>query len=210
MSAVVLSTPAWAEPVASASNTPPPTIVAPPPASGAVTLPTPADRTSLRGSVVYVYSFLDVHRWQFGHKTLKLVNSDLVDELRASGIQAKVLDFASSPVASSFKFPRFYAPYELKVPVEQVVGRNAVDEQQVHASYRLIVFLKSFSMSGTGGASQRWMIEWTLVDVATNQTVWSHATEGDRFLWYYDAGAEKCARGIVETFMAEFRKSGLI
>ena len=171
-----------------------------------ITAPAPvAAHPALNGAFVYVYSFLDIREAQLGRPCLDLVNRDLVAALKASRVDAKVLNFKDSPTSSTFAL---YGNAGTVLPLKQVVAENAADERATGARYRLVVFPSNFEVMGAG---QYWDIRWSLIDIATNRVVWTATIGGNRVIWWRTTeGAEPRAKGIVDKFMDELRKGGMV
>ena len=166
------------------------TAAATPPVTAAPVQANPAP--SLRGSLVYVYTFLDARQKELGVRLVDEVNRRLVDDLNAQGVRTKVLRFVDSPEGSNIpsedieRFTMLFGLYSRNVnlgrsgffiPVPQIVEANRTDEIASGAKYRLIVFPQDINP----GFGARYTIRWSLYDTATSQRVWSYAYGGHDF-----------------------------
>lgn len=145
----------------------------PPPAEAAVAAPAPApQKVSLRGSSIYIYTFLDVRENEFGLEVLDQVDEQLLARFAGETVRAKVLRFRNSPIGQNFSAggSTYYGSSTAFVPVERVIAANRVDEEAVGARYRLVVFPANYEITG---AWQYYEIRWDLYDTQSGRLIWS-------------------------------------
>src|SRR6185369_13760652 len=94
----ILIAPVTASAQVAAPAVPPPVILAPPPPPA----PPATASLSLRGEPIYVYSFLDIRKAEFGDKVLAQFHSQLIDALKASEVNPQILLFADTMQGSLF------------------------------------------------------------------------------------------------------------
>jgi hypothetical protein len=164
-----------------------------------------------RVSSVYVYSFLDLREGALGRKFLAEVKRQLNDSLSRENISSKQLWFNDSPFATQFSLEEKGpnpSNTSTRVPVEEVIKATQDEERLFGASHRLIVFPASVMQSNTGAS---FGVRWTLVDLKTNQTVWTTTSVSNHAKWFLgDENPEARATTFVEELMSELRKSKAI
>lgn len=159
---------------------------------------------SVREGSLYVYTFLDLREAYFGADMLTALNRQLVEKLAAGGVKTKVLTFMSTDAGRYF--PNTGASAD--VPVEKVIAGNRAEETVADARYRLVVFPLTTRMIGA------WFIydlRWELIDGKTDHVVWTVKTHGRHLaLWSRNEMPDDRAALIVDDFIAEMKKSGLL
>jgi hypothetical protein len=195
----------------------PPTIVPAP-------MPVPIPRkayvrpSTLRGSSIFVYSFLDVRERQFGPKVLDQVDQQLIVRLRYSGIQAKILRFhdsnpgkyfMASPGTSSGSFLYGYSRSSVDhVPIGEVVYSNLAAEREAGARYRMLILPSDYQ---SVGAWQYYTIRWIIQDIDSFQTVWSYEYSGRHLmLWKPDENAAKRGKKFIDNALTALTATGLL
>lgn len=165
---------------------------------------TAADGISLRGSKVYVYSFLDLRDSDLGETMVNQINMQLTRELSNSGVSMKVLNFKDSEPGRSFATTNT----GLSVPVRQTIESNISEEKAQGTDYRLLIFPSKMHLSG---AWKFYDIRWELIDARTERPVWSSTSKGKHLtMWKNDEDPEGRAKIIVDGVVSEFKKNGLI
>lgn len=204
----VFAMPAMADPLPPATPLKPPPVVALSPETAAIEADVrAASPPKISGAFVYVYSFLDIRQDQFGRDCIALIDNHLIDALKQSGADAKVLNFKESAIGMDTAELSSPGTSSTQIPVRGTILSNAADEHAVGARYRLIVFPTSFRPIGAG---QSWEIRWSLIDTTNDRTIWTSLTHGHRVIWAStNEGADTRARNIVKAFMAELRTSGI-
>lgn len=164
----------------------------------------PDSGVTLHGSTVYVYTFLDLREGNFGPSMLTALNQQLVAKLGSTGITAKLLPFQGTETGRYF--PNTVASAD--IPVDKVVAANRTDETAAGARYRLIIFPLS---TNTTGAWFIYDLRWELIDIPTGRIVWTVKSHGSHLaMWSHDEAPEGRAAVIVDGFLAEMKKFGLI
>ncbi|GAA0643901.1 hypothetical protein [Brevundimonas lenta] len=157
---------------------------------------------SVRGSPIYIYSFLDVREQYFGPTMLTTFDRMLQDQLAAKGVKSELLRFKESEPAMEF----ILSDATARLPVGDVVASNKSAESALNARYRLVIFPVAFTQATT----QTYQINWMLIDVDTGRTVWRTTSSGVRTIWAsHDEDAENRAKLIVDGIIAEMSGSGL-
>ncbi len=204
--AILIAPVAAAAPVA-APAVPPPVILAPP-------LPPAPPATaslSLRGEPIFVYSFLDIRKAEFGDKVLAQFHSQLIDALKASEVNPQVLLFADTmqgslfvPSRKAFNGQKTYdAP-----PVLQTIHDNASREQAVKARYRLLVLPANFELRG---AWRYYTVRWIVMDAATDRILWRGDYKGSHLVMMRtNENSEGRGRKLVEGGLALMRSANLL
>lgn len=153
---------------------------------------------ALGGANVYVYSFLDLRNSDLGTRMVQEVNTQLVAQLAAHTVTAEVMTYAQ---ASEGKVPPFGT---VMVPVGEIVQSNLGREQEFGAEFRLIIMPSQMNLYG---ATQSYEVNWSLVEIATGETVWSTTMRGDRTVWWsqdedYQSRAETVVLGVIDQMVA--------
>jgi len=177
-----------------------------------VTMPAvapPSAETSLRGSSIYIYTFLDVRQNEFGLKVVNQVDQQLVERFADEDVDAKVLRFRNSTIGQNYLLGSGFAGSSASViPVEQVMAANTEDEQAVGARYRLVVFPANYEITG---AWQYYEIRWVLYDIQSGRRVWSYLYSG-RHLMMWSAGENsvKRAKKFIDKAMTALKGAGYL
>jgi len=176
-----------------------------------------ANRPLLKGYFVYVYSFMDVRESEFGSKILDQLDKQLLAELGADGVPAKILRFKQSAVGHDYveEAPNagpppfeYHTQSSALVPVARTVAANAPDETATGAGFRLIEFPLSFS---TQGAWRYYAVRWDLIDVASGNRVWSKVYNGSHLASFgSDGDVQNRASAMLKTMIGDFKKAGLL
>ncbi|GEM_PF-4410747 len=186
-----------------------------------------APNVSLRGSTVYVYSFLDIRENELGPKLLDQFDLQLGEELRKSGVTAKVLRFKKSAAGMAFLAAQreemrrlgFYDEKTIaegirggaiSIPVGDTISQNVGDERRIGARYRLVIFPNETTLRpGIMGTS--YAIRWDLTEIRSGHVVWSTTSEGRKVDgWKIDEDSEGRAKRIVDGVVSEMKTSGLM
>src|SRR5690349_16713782 len=83
----------------------------------------PAPKVSLRGSFVYIYTFLDVREDEFGLEVIEEFDRQIVSRFDAEGVKSKVLRFSRTPFGRRF-VANIYNPENILVPYGKVMADN--------------------------------------------------------------------------------------
>lgn len=177
------------------------------------TLPRPAPGTTLRGSVVFVYSFLDTRLDAIGVRGIDRFQDALVQAFNGAQVQAKMLPFRGSassmvghslPTETTNPIPQFPLVRETRraVPVMETVAESRADEEAAGAKYRLVLFP---AYSSEMGYTKSIDVNWTLTDIQTGKVIWVFSTT----TWYSELIKAKLV-GTIDNAMASLRKTGLI
>lgn len=189
--------------------------IAPPPST--VTVP-PADYVmpeTLRGASIYVYSFLDVRKRDFGPRTIDAFDNQLTARLAASAVHVKLLRFENTGAGHRFRPGHMYRDTyygdglhgEDMLPVVDVVRENQDDEAQSAAQYRLIVLPTDYYRNEQ---KKYYTIDWFLVDVKTGQTIWQYQYIGHHAAIISTGGGADIAGKFVDSVMAAFSEKHLL
>ena len=184
------------------------------------TLPKPAPGTTLRGTVVYVYSFLDVRTEDMGPRMVDQLNSQLEQALNCASVQTKFLLFRDAETAapsdevrseSSRPMPELVPNLtegRTSVPVMGTIARNTAAEAASGAKYRLVVLPSYMSQWGDFRSLD---VSWRLTDINTGRVIWAFTTTDRIYQWgRNDVNSRARAASLVKKAMAALRKYGLI
>ncbi|HET6231099.1 MAG TPA: hypothetical protein VFE05_13580 [Longimicrobiaceae bacterium] len=179
-------------------------------AGGCAMAPKFVGTTSLAGSPpvsvpsVYVYSFLDLRAADLGPRMIGGVEQQLASALRSHGVESEQHRFSEDPISA--EFARVHGTE--RIPVREVIARNAADEGRFAAPYRLIIFPMQTTQSGSW---YYYDFRWTLQDAKTQRVVWSTTSRGRHLNWMRsDENSTKRAQVIVDGVIGEMVSSGLL
>lgn len=174
-------------------------------ASNTIVSTTPIEAgTSLKGSKVFIYSFLDLRETEFGPNMLGEVDKQLAAELGKSKVSTQVLRFKNSEPGRYFVLSNA----GMTVPVKQVIDANAAAEAEAGTQYRLIIFPSNMRLQG---AWKFYDIRWEVSEVKTGKRVWSTVSQGKHLtMWKADEDPAERAKTMVDAVVAEMRKGGVI
>jgi hypothetical protein len=160
--------------------------------------------TSLKGSKLQIYSFLDVRSTEFGPHLIDQFDRQLGEALSQEGVPARVLRFADSETGKYFTLSNS----GLSVPVKQTIQGNLVEEQSFGANYRLVVFPANMRLQG---AWRFYDIQWEITDVVSGQSVWNTVSHGKLInAWKNDEDPAERAKTFVDGFISALRSSNLV
>lgn len=164
----------------------------------------------LRGSLVYVYSFLDLREGLYTSKVLDRFDGDLTARLQAETIGSKILHFDHSAASTG----EFYAGGSLngsesrEIPVMETIYRNLADEVAVKARFRLIVFPSQYTVAG---AWRFYQIRFVLIDTRTNRRVMDYLYSGKHLvMWKNSENSEARSKKILDHLFAELKTRDLL
>jgi hypothetical protein len=185
--------------------------------SGAAATAHSSDKPLLKGSFVYVYSFMDVREAEFGPQILNQLDSQLLAELDADGVRAKILRFKQSAVGQAYSQEEaithaapfeYHSPGSDLVPVSKTIAANAPDEAATGAGFRLIEFPSSFS---TQGAWRYYGVRWDLIDATSGLRIWSRVYNGSHpVLFKNDEDAQSRAKAMLAAVIGDFKRAGFL
>lgn len=162
------------------------------------------DGLSLKGSKLYVYSFLDIRDQQFGPNLLTQFDTQFVRELANSNVTAKVLRFKESETGRYSTISNS----QMTVPILETIKSNMENERSLGANFRLILFPSAMTLSG---AWTLYDIRWDLVDTRTGKLVWTTMSHGKHInAWKHDEEPEARAKTIVDGIITEFKNGQLL
>lgn len=157
--------------------------------------------TTLHGSFVYIYSFLDIS----GHKVLDRLASEMHGQLgtsfAAAGIGSKLLPSRQNPATTFDEQP----DRSRTVDVGTAIAANAGDEAATGARFRLIAFPTEIAR---GYQEREFDVCWTLVDIRTGRQIWWTRTIDSKVM--FAKGLPSRAKSAIDSLMAALRKSGLL
>lgn len=213
--AAVLSCATMAAAQAPASDAPPPPVIVPaPPAPPAppVAVGGEVQKPQLKGASLYVYSFLDVRRDEFGDKVLDQFHAQLVDALKHNGVSPQLQQFRDS-LAGALWVPRNVKAatgrrtYE-RVPVLETIAANRAQEQAAGTRYRLLVLPANFELIG---AWRHYTVRWIVMDAATDRILWKRDYKGKHLtVWRTNENAEGRGRKLTEAGLGLMREDQLL
>lgn len=194
-------------PVVMVPTPPPPPIVIPPaPPVAAV-----VEKDTLRGNLVYIYSFLDIREDGYTGKVLDQLDADLLARLGTLTASGKVLRFKDSKLN---RIDEFTASGSLNgsesrsIPVMQTIESNIQDEIASNARYRLIIFPSNYTVSG---AWRHYEIRFVLMDTITNSRVMNYDYSGRHMVLFKESeNATARSKKIIDALFAQLSAEGLI
>lgn len=167
-----------------------------------------AEAPSLRGSTLYIYTFIDVRQREFGPKVIDAFDTQLVSRFGAVAVEAKVLRFGNSAFAGQKTYRGGAMSGYNVVPVERVIAANWKEERVSGARYRLIVVPSNYRISG---AWQSYELHWVLFDVETGRQVWEYDYSGRHLMMLKrDENGAKRAKKFIDNAFVDLKKIGLI
>jgi hypothetical protein len=159
---------------------------------------------SLKGTKLYIYSFLDIRDRQFGPNLLTQIDALLTRELANSQVSAKVLRFKDSETARYSTMLQ----EQMSVPVKEVIKSAHENERSFGADFRLIVFPSAMTLAG---AWVHYDVRWDLIESKSGKLVWSTVSQGKHMnAWKHDEDPEIRAKTIVDGIIAELKNSRLL
>lgn len=180
-------------------------------------VPTAPIPEMLRGSVVYVYSFLDIRDEWFGPRMMQQLDDQIISGFKSETIRSNLLNFKDSPIGQSFSQATSTCRGGLWgcrtssseiIPVRDVIVGNASDEAKSGAAYRMVVFPASFTRSG---AWQYYTIRFSLYDVKTGSRLWSFNYNGRHLsLWRADEDSAGRVSKMMTEVLADLKRCGFI
>ena len=155
-------------------------------------------------SSIYVYSFLDIRSKELGPKMITEIQRQLEVGLKNHGVVSEQHWFENDPVASEIAS----TGGSERIPVREVITRNAAAERKYGARYRLIVFP---IQTTTGGDWAFYDFRWTVEDTITQRVVWSTTSQGKHMNWIMtDENSSQRAKVVVDGVISEMVNSGLL
>jgi hypothetical protein len=159
---------------------------------------------SIKGSRVYVYSFLDIRAKDIGQSLVNEVDAQLVSGLAESGVTSKALQFKHSEVGQSYSL----TGGGMTVPIGPTIKANLAEERAFDAKYRLVIFPSVMRLQG---AWKFYDVRWDLFDTQTNTLVWSGNSHGKHLsLYSNNENPKERAKTIVDSALAAFANSKLL
>jgi hypothetical protein len=162
----------------------------------------------LPGSLLYIYSFLDVRETEFTPKVLDQFDAALTARLGALKVSSKILRYNkikqdqgefvanNTSVGSDSRM----------IPVAQTIDRNLADERAAQARYRLIVFPANFE---TAGAWRFYEIRFILMDTADNRRAFEYVYKGKHMvMWKNSENADARSKKILDAAFVELQAKG--
>jgi hypothetical protein len=196
-------------PVAAAAQTQAPAV--PPPIAVVTPVAPPVATLSLKGEPVFVYSFLDIRKDEFGAKILAQFHSQLMDALKAGGVSPQLVLFADTTQGSLFVPARKIAngqhTFE-RPPVLQTVHDNDAREKAAGTHYRLLVLPANYEVAG---AWRYYTVRWIVMDAATDRILWKGDYKGSHLVMMRtNENSEGRGRKLVEGGLTLMRSASLL
>lgn len=164
----------------------------------------------LPGSLLYVYSFLDVRETEFTPKVLDQFDAALTTRLAALKVSSKILRYNKAKqdegefVANNTSF----GADSRMIPVAQTIDRNLADERAAQARYRLIVFPAKFE---TAGVWRFYEIRFILMDTEDNRRVFEYVYAGKHMVMLKNSeNAEARSKKILDATFTELQDKGFL
>jgi hypothetical protein len=160
--------------------------------------------TRLSGSRIYIYSFLDIRTQELGPKLVAAIHDQLEKRLVLFGASTKLIEFRRTEIGRSFAVTNQAAP----VPVKDTLERNRSAELEFDAKYRLMVFPRNVSVTGTGNF---FSIDWMIDDISSGKEVWYMSSRGGNMKFLMgDEFPEDRAKEILDGLFQELSRRGLL
>jgi hypothetical protein len=165
---------------------------------------------SADGSII-VYNFLDVRSAQYTPKVMDRIEAKLLSCLTQYRQAAAIVRSQNMPFVK--QNPEWQAIYSgriqtLTVPVEDFIASNAEEEKAKSARYRLTIQPTEFTITG---AWRTYKILWELVDVKTNEAVWSYEYVGRHMaMWSDSENADSRSNKIILAAFLEMRGKNVL
>lgn len=191
-----------------------PSEVAPPPVITPVAPPAPPAppaKPQLKGTSVYVYSFLDIRKAEFGEQVLAQFHRQMLDALRKEGVSPQLQLFGDSFVGSlwvpSTKVFNGQRVQE-NAPVLETIAANLERERAAGSRYRLLILPAEFELIG---AWRHYTVRWMIMDTATDQIGWRRDYKGKHLtMWRTNENAEGRGRKLTEGGLTLMREDRII
>jgi hypothetical protein len=164
--------------------------------------------TEVAGASVVVYSFLDVRKDFFGEQMLAMMHSQLEDQLKTRGVNARVVVYKHTARETDFTSLLMGMNRNVvSVPIKTYMLSQRPEEEKRGDKYRLMVFP---SMVTTTGANIDSQINWTLIDTKTDKPVWTTSQNTSRTIWWNnDEAPETRSKQFVDGVLTQMASSGL-
>lgn len=113
--------------------------------AGCATAPTFIDTTApgepTKVDKVYIYSFVDLRSTDLGSEFMVEIEKQLGEGFRALGVEPQQHWFRRDPIFLEMAVTLATGYSSARIPVREVIARNAPSEQAFGAKYRLVVFI---------------------------------------------------------------------
>lgn len=164
----------------------------------------------LPGSLLYVYSFLDVRETEFTPKMLDQFDAALTARLDALKVSSKILHYNKAKqdegefVANNTSF----GADSRMIPVGQTIDRNLADERAARARYRLIIFPANFESSG---AWRFYEVRFIIMDTDNNRRVFDYVYSGKHIVILKNSeNANARSKKILDAAFTELQNKGFL
>ncbi len=164
----------------------------------------------LPGSLLYVYSFLDVRENEFTPKVLDQFDAALTARLDALEVSSKILRYNKAKqakgefVANNMSF----GDDSRMIPVGQTIDQNLADERATQARYRLIIFPANFQ---SAGAWRFYDVRFTMMDTENNRPVLEYVYSGKHMVLLKNSeNADARSKKILDAVFAELKRKGFL
>lgn len=160
---------------------------------------------------MYVYSFLDIRKDEFGEQVLAQFHQQVMDALNKAGVKTNLQLFADStagalwmPSSKSHNGGRVYET----PPVVETIAANIEREKAAGARYRLLILPAEFELVG---AWRYYTVRWIVMDTATDRIVWKREYKGRHLtVWRVNENAEGRGRKLTEGGLAMMREDKIL
>ncbi|MBB6342983.1 hypothetical protein HNP49_003171 [Pseudomonas fluvialis] len=166
--------------------------------------PSDAEGVSLKGTELYVYSFLDVRESFFGPNLLLEFSKQLSSNLNNLGVSTKISSFKETEVGKYY----INTNADTVIPAQQAIAKNESIEKLYDTENRLIIFPSKMTINQ---AVISYEIRWELVDAKTGKIIWSTMSEGLHMnAWVPDEDPQPRAKKIVDAIITEMQRNRMI
>lgn len=162
----------------------------------------------LTGSLLYVYSFLDVREAEFTPKVLDQFDAALTTRLEGLKVKSKILHYNKAVqddgvlVANKTAF----GSNTRMIPVGRTIDRNLTDERAVHARYRMIIFPDNFE---SNGAWRFYEIRFILMSTDDNRRVFEYTYSGKHLVLLKNSeNADARSKKVLDSVFNELQAKG--
>lgn len=164
----------------------------------------------LPGSLLYVYSFLDVRENEFTPKVLDQFDAALTARLGALKVSSKILRYnkVKQDEGEFVANNTSVGADSRMIPVAQTIDRNLADERAAQARYRLVVFPANFE---SAGAWRFYEIRFILMDTEDNRRLFEYVYTGKHMVILKNSeNAEARSKKILDAAFVELQAKGFL
>lgn len=168
-------------------------------------------KTLPAGGNIVVYNFLDIRSEQYTPKVMGKIEPKLLACLTQYGQTVTLVRSQNLPFVR--QHPEWQAIYSgrvqsLNVPIEDFIASNADDEKANDVQYRLNIHPTDFTITG---AWRDYKILWELVDVKTDEVVWSYEYAGRHMaMWSNSENSDARSNKIILAAFQELRGKNIL